>query len=215
MKTFFRDNHSNELILFFNGWSTDENPFNPVASSRDILFVSDYSGLIPNFGIDMNKYEKKILIAFSAGVFMAAYLKNLLPDLDLKIAVNGTFHMLDEKKGIPKETFKMMEEITLENVLEIRKRFINKPKHYDKFNKNQPNRDLESCMGELALLKKYFTQSAFLNYDKVIIGKNDKIIPYENQIRAWKGHENIIKIEDGHFLFYNFKDFDELINLKK
>lgn len=214
MKTFFRDNQSTELILFFNGWSTDERPFNPIKSSRDVLFVSDYSDLNLDFGIDLNKYRKKILIAFSAGVFMAAYLKNVLPDFDLKIAINGTFHMFDDEKGIPKDVLAEMEGITMENVLEVRKKFINKKEHYNKFNENLPNRDLESCMNELVMLKKYFREMAFLNYDKVIIGQNDMIVPYENQIRAWADNKNKVKIADGHFLFYNFNNFDELINLK-
>lgn len=213
MQTFFQDNKSDELILFFNGWSIDEKPFYPLKSNLDVLFISDYSNLDLSSDIDFSKYKKLILITFSAGVFMAAYLQDMLPDFDLKIAVNGTLYPQNDQKGFPKEIFSALESITLENALEARKKFINQEEHYNLFNKHQPSRDLQSAMDELLMLKKYFSEPKYFDYDKIIIGENDNIIPYENQLRAWDNHKNIQTIKDGHFLFYNFNNFEELINL--
>lgn len=212
MQTFFQDNKSNELILFFNGWGMDEKPFYPIKNNRDILFISNYSDLSINLDLDFSKYKKLILIAFSAGVFMAAYLKELLPIFDLKIAINGTLNQLDKQEGVPQEIFSEIENINLENVLEIRKKFINKEEHYNLFNQHQPYRDLQSALDELSMLKKCFAEQKYFDYDKVIIGKDDKIFPFENQLRFWNNHKNICNVEDGHFLFYNFNDFEEIIN---
>ena len=209
MQTYFRNNNSDGLILLFCGWGMDEKPFQPIKSNYDILFVSDYSELnFPYF--DFLKYKKIYLIAFSAGVLIASYFQDKLPKIDLRIAVNGTLNLFDENEGIPRNVLFEMENITLENALDFRKKLFDSDKDYNLFNKYQPSRDLESSLNELAALKNI--QSKPFDYDKVIIGKNDKIIPCENQLRAWKDHKNIKKIEGGHFLFYKFKDFNEIIN---
>lgn len=212
MQTYFRDNQSEELILLFSGWGMDEKPYGPIKSSRDILFVYDYTVLDSSLGFDFSKYKKIILMSFSAGVFMASYLQDILPDLDLKIAVNGTLKMLDDKLGIPEVNFLEMGSITLQNALEFRKKLVDKKKHYDLFNKYQPSRDLKSSLDERSALKKYYEKSINFDYDKIIISDNDQIIPADNQLRAWGNHTNIKTINSGHFIFYEFADFDEIIN---
>lgn len=212
MQTYFRNNQSEELIILFSGWGMDEKPYNPIKSSRDILFVYNYTDLDSSLGFDFSKYKKIILISFSAGVFMASYLKDILPNLDLKIAVNGTLHMLDDIFGLPETNFLEMGNINLQNVLEFRKKLVDKKKHLDLFNKYQPSRDLKSSLDERSALKRYYAQPTNFNYDKIIISENDKIIPAENQLRAWEHHTNIKKINSGHFMFYEFTDFDEIIN---
>ena len=68
-------------------------------------------------------------------------------------------------------------------------------------------------MDELYALEQYSAQTNVLNFDfdKVIIGKYDKILTYENQLKAWKNHKNLQIINGGHFLFYKFNDFDDII----
>lgn len=214
MRIFFQDNSSDELIVLLNGWGMDEKPFQPIKSSRDILFVSDYSDL--NFelptGFDFSKYTKKILISFSAGVFMGAYLQDKLPEFDLKIAVDGTFYLMDDKLGIPSSIMNEMENLTLKNALEFRKKLVDKKEHYNLFNRYQPSRSLESSLEELEALKHYSKEKKFIyDYDRIFIGNNDNIIPAENQLKAWKGHDNILRINAGHFQFYYFENFDEII----
>jgi len=209
MNTYYKNNNSNELILFFCGWGMDEKPFRPIKNNADILFVSDYSDLyFPDF--NFSNYKKIYLIAFSAGVLIASYLQDKLPRIDLKIAVNGTLKLIDAKEGLPQNILYEMENITLENAMNFRKKLFDNDNDYNLFNKYQPSRDLESSLNELAALKNI--QSKSFEYDKVIIGKNDNIIPYENQLKAWKNHKNICETNGGHFLFYKFKDFSEIIN---
>lgn len=213
MQTFFQKNNSDELIVFFNGWGMDETPFYPLKSCRDLLFIFDYSDSDLTLDLDFSKYKKLILMSFSAGVFMAAYFQDLLPDFHVKIAINGTLHMLDEHKGVPPSMFKEMESLTYENALEFREKITDNKDHYNLFNKYQPLRNLESSMEELFALKRYFAEPKFFDYDKVIVGKSDIILPTENQLRAWNNHKNVHKTSGGHFLFYNFNDFDELVAL--
>lgn len=211
MQTHFQNNSSDEIIVLLDGWGMDENPYASLKSSRDILFVNDYRNL--DFDFNFSKYKRKFLIAFSAGVFMTAFLKDRLPKFDMKIAINGTLKPYDKNCGIPEEVFSMMENITFENALEFRQSLINNESHLRQFNRFQPNRDLKSSQEELRALKEYFQTSVNCEFEKIIIGKEDKIIPFENQLRAWENHENVHTISGGHFLIYNFDNFDEIINL--
>lgn len=209
MQTHFEDNKSEELILFLNGWGMDARPFLMMKSSRDILYVYDYTFLDLDF--DFSKYKKIILLAYSAGVFMAGYLKDRLPKCDLKIAVNGTLGLFDPKLGLAEHSLDLMENVSLENYMELRKNLIPNESHLKKFNKFQPMRDIDGSLNELAALKKYAKKKVEFEFDKVITGKNDEIISYENQKRSWYGHKNTREITGGHFLFYNFNNFDELV----
>ena len=142
---------------------------------------------------------------------MAAFLKEKLPEFDLKIAVNGTLYPLDCEKGICAKSLDEMEKITIENALDFRKKLISDSAHLETFNKFQPHRDLKSSLDELAALKKFFENSVEYEYDRIIIGNEDSIIPSSNQLRAWDCSEKIKVIDGGHFLFYNFESFDEII----
>lgn len=215
MQTFFEDNHKDELIMLFCGWGMDEKAFSPLKRNYDVLFVFDYSDLDFDFNVDFSKYKKTILIAFSAGVFMAAFLQDKLLKFDLKIAINGTLKIFDTNLGLPQNSYTMMANISEKNYLELRKKLIYGKKHLAIFNKNQPARTIQSSLKELSALKKYYSNAKELkfHYDKVIIGQNDEIIPYSNQFRAWMNHKNKRVMQGGHFLFYYFSSFDEIINL--
>lgn len=214
MQTFFEDNKSSELIVLLNGWGMDERPYAPLKNERDILYVSDYSDLNFVSPVDFSNYEKLILITFSAGGYMAAYLKDKLPEFDLKIAVCGNFFLFSEDYGAPKDIVYQMETISFDNALEFRKNLVNDEREYNLFNENQPHRSLESSLQELDLLQKYSKENINLDFtfDKVIIGKQDKFLPYEHQLKAWKDFKNIKAIDGGHFLFYKFNSFDDVIN---
>lgn len=215
MQTFFENNNKDELILLFCGWGMDEKPFHLLSSNYDILFIFDYSDLELNTNCNFSKYKKIILLAFSAGVFMAAYMQDKLPKCDLKIAINGTLKIFDTNLGLPQLSYTMMANISEKNYLELRKKLIYGKKDLTLFNKNQPARDIQSSLKELSALKKYYSNAKELkfHYDKVIIGQNDEIIPYSNQFRAWMNHKNKRVMQGGHFLFYYFSSFDEIINL--
>lgn len=209
MKTSFKDNNSTELIILFDGWGMDEKPYQVIKSHCDILFVHDYCDL--DFYFDSSSYQKIYLITFSAGVFMAGFLKDKLPKFDYKVAINGVLNPFNELSGIPQSSFHEMECLTLENAMEFRKKLILDEAHLSTFNACQPHRTLQNSLDELSALKKCFINPIELEYDKIIIGENDLIIPAQNQLVAWNNHPNINLISGGHFLFYNFESFDELI----
>lgn len=233
MKTYFRKsnsgNDSEELILFFCGWGMDEKPFQPLKSSADILFFYDYidadpknmslrgaynEAIQPLFELSKN-YKRINLIAFSYGVFMAGLLRDYLPKFDLKIAVNGTLKPVDDEFGIPHKIFTLtLENMTELTALKFREKLFSDKNELYVFNKNLPDRDMQSSKNELAALKKYFLENKDINFefDKIIIGENDRIIPPKNQKAFWQEHSNVNIMDGGHFLFYKFNSFNEIID---
>ena len=164
--------------------------------------------------MNLLNYKKITLIAFSYGVFMAGFLKDILPECDFKIAVNGTLKPVDEKLGIPEKILtQTLENMTANTAYKFREKLFDNKDHLFTFNQNLPVRDIENSLAELSALKKYFFENREVDfeYDRVLIGNNDKIIPVKNQKNYWHAHKNQHIIKGGHFLFYNFDDLCELI----
>lgn len=217
METYFKDNKSDSLILFLLGWGMDERPFRPLKSTCDVLFIYGYSDLNLDFELHFSKYKKITLIAFSCGVFMASLLKEKFPKIDLKIAVNGTLILFDEKLGLTKDKYKVLENISPKNYMEFRRKYLTETKEeLDLFNKNQPFRSFENATKELKMLNEYHSKNkdSEFEYDIALIAKQDNTLLTENQINYWEKSKTPYKlINGGHFNFYKFKDIDEIINL--
>lgn len=212
MKQFFLDKSSDELIVFFCGWGMDERPFSFFKTNRDVLFLYDYENIDIDF--DFSKYSKKYLVAFSYGVFMSALCN--LPDFDLKIAINGTLKPIDKEYGIPQKIFELtLNNMTLETAVKFRRSLFLSEEDFQKFNKNLPVRSLESSLHELDCIKKaaFDSKNLTMDFDKIIVSKFDKIFPTKNQLNFWGEDKNIIQINAGHFLFYNFESFEDIIKL--
>lgn len=212
MKTYLKNNGSKNLIVFFCGWALDEKPFALLQSKDfDVLFVFDYSDLKLNF--DFSKYEKKILIAFSYGVFIASICK--LPDFDFKIAINGTLKPINKDFGIAPKIFDLtLNSINEESMQKFYSRMFDNDFDYKYFTENLPQREAESCKTELLNIKKYYENSNNIDfsYDKVLISDGDKIVSVKSQLNFWQD-VSVKNINAGHFIFYKFKSFDEIMNL--
>ncbi len=210
-------NNNNKLIIFFAGWSFDYNPFKFLnCTDFDVLILYDYNTLeLP----EIPKYKKYYLISWSMGVFTAYILKNKLPKFDLKIAINGTPYPVDDNKGIPLKPFLL----TLKHAKQglegkFYQNIFDTTKDFETYNENQVKRTVDNRVDELNNLYKLIKQTQ-INYesfyDKAIISQNDIIIPTKNQINFWQNNTKSIKmLESGHFPFYNFKSWEEILQCK-
>lgn len=215
MKTYFQDNGSDEIIVLFNGWGMDERPYIPLlCKNYDFLFVHDYSDLAFKHNVNFKKYIKRYLVCFSAGVFMSSLVQDSLPEFSLKIAINGILDLFNKETGVCRVALEEMKNLSLENVIPFREKIIPNEIHREMFVSNQPNRDLESSLNELYAIISHYPKrtNKKWGFDKVLIGKQDITIPVENQIKSWENHESIHFLDGGHFPFYNFKSFNEIIN---
>lgn len=220
MKCCWLNKQNNEnLIVFFAGWSFDEIPFqNLSAQNYDILFVYDYNNLaIPEELKNINSYKNKILITWSMGVFVAYLLKDLFSDFTQKMVINGTVTPVDNEFGIPVKMF----ELTLKHAqIGLRGKFYQNvfktEEEYNLYTQSPVKRSIENRVSELECLYNLIKNNPNTIYekfyDKAIVSDFDKIIPPKNQIASHKKNDvQIINLPYGHFPFYNFSSWSEIL----
>lgn len=213
---------SNKLILFFNGWSLDENCIKHLDSDcYDVLMFYDYTTLDieENTLNEIKTYKQINIISFSMGVWALAGVIDNFSNIKKTIAINGTLLPVDDEFGIPVKIFNL----TLTNLSDIT---------YPKFFKNMfadfkmaqhelhkmPRRSVEEQKEELLAIKEFSQKHNFQHqinrFDKVIISNNDKIIPAKNQINFWnrKTDLKVIRIDNSHCIFNSFSKWDEILD---
>jgi len=217
LKTYLIKNNSKRLLLFFNGWSMDENHLLHLKSSEyDVIICSNYQDLRPLCDDTFKIYSDITIIAWSMGVFAANKLRKHLNNVSLSIAINGTLRPIDNNYGIPEAIFKAtLNNFNVETREKFYKRMFKSNEDFDQFLLCRPERSSEDQKEELITLQNYIIKENDSNncFDRVIIGNYDKIIPAKNQINFWSKTENInpIIIEEGHYPFFRWQSFEEII----
>lgn len=213
---FLKQNISNKLIVFFNGWSLDENIVKHLISSEfDILMFNDYS----NLEIDeetvskISSYTEVNVIAWSFGVWACGHVINKFNNLKSAIAVNGTLVPIDNNLGIPEKIFNLtLQHLSEENYVRFFKNMFSGIADLNKISTRSienKKRELEQIQN-LSAGKSCKQNAKFIN--KVFIGTNDKIISAKNQLNFWdETNAQIVKIEDGHYIFDLFTNWDEIL----
>jgi len=153
-------------------------------------------------------YSTVQLIAWSMGVFIAYLLKDKLPQFERKIAINGTPFPVDDEFGIPKKVF----DLTLAHARTgLEGKFYKNVMGAD-FERFSCERSVDNCVEELHSLSKIVRNPSYEPfYDLAIIGAQDKIVPTKNQINFWQGRTPYELLETGHFPFYNYTRWSEML----
>ena len=222
--------NNDKLIIFFCGWSFDYKPFERLdCLNYDVLFVYDYGDINDikdltsyrlNILSSLLQYKTSTLIAWSMGVYVGYLLKDVLPNFDKKIAVNGTPYPVHDEWGIPIKTF----DLTLKYVDtglqgKFQKNLFKNPTDYEKYLENPVERTIDNQKAELIALNDFIKNKKIEYekfYDYAIISDTDKIIPTRNQKSCWETLDTPYKILDsGHFPFFEFKSWEDIINANK
>ncbi len=213
MQYFYQNNNSRDLIVFFAGWGCDHNQFTDLHDNKDVLIVYDYQDLTLDF--NFSKYENIYVIAYSAGVFVASLLADKLPNVRQKTAVCGNPYLFDEKLGISEETIRVCKAITLDNYLKFRKQYmVFDEKEFERYNKLESLRTIESCEKELESLQKmYHAYKAQINlvFDKAVVAENDLIFDVKAQRDFYKEKLKVIK-NARHHIFFHFNSLEDILN---
>lgn len=205
--------NNNKLIIFFTGWSFDENPFKFLnCEDYDVLILYDYNLLdLP----EIPKYNQYFLISWSMGVFSAYQIRDKLPKFTKKLAINGTLYPVDDELGIPQKPF----ELTLKHAekglqAKFYQNIFQSKEEYEKYTQTPVKRTIENRVSELNNIYERIKNTR-LNYDnyydKALISSDDKIIPTQNQKNFWNKYLNPQIIESGHFPYYNFESWNEIL----
>ena len=212
MQYFYQDNHSQDLIVFFAGWGCDHNQFTNLHDNKDVIILYDYQNLSLNF--DFAKYANIYVIAYSAGVFIASILADKLPNVRQKVALCGNPYLFDKNLGISQATIQTFKDISLDNYLEFRRKYmVFSDEEYERYNKLESLRTIESCANELtALQNMYQERKAQINptFDKTIVAENDLIFDVKMQQNFYKNNLQIIP-KSRHHIFFRFNSFEEIL----
>ena len=206
------EDKSDKLILFLTGWGCDDRQFIPLKTDGyNVLIAYDYSNL--DFVFNFSKYNEIYLITFSAGVYVAGLLKDKLPYFKKKIAINGNPYAHDPYWGLSEEVTEQFKSVSKDNIFEFRRKYlVFSDKELELLNKYQPHRSLESCLNELSALESYFTQDySPMTYDLAVLSDNDKIFRLDRQKEYFKDTKIQMVQNAGHFLFYKFESFKDLL----
>ncbi len=210
--------NNSHLILFFNGWGCDENQFKHLESdSHDILMFNDYKTLHLNEGlrVEMIKYNKISIIAWSFGVWVAQFISE---KYELKvyqaIAINGTLTPIHNQFGIDKSIVQgTYDYLSERNLMKFQRRMVGGNEAWKKFEVNKPQRAFENQKEELGTLIQLFNQKIECSsiYNKAIIGTNDLIFTTENQKSYWQDKIECQEINEPHFCFYKWNTWSIIL----
>lgn len=194
----------------------DENPFKRLGSKKfDILIFYDYSNLSFEKIFDFKKYKNIYIIAWSFGVWAYSEVqKSFYFGHSKSIAINGTLMPVDNIYGIPKDVFYgTIKNFSYQNRDKFYKRIFKSPDEFRNFLEIKPSRDIESQFGELQSLKNLIENSIknFSKFDIVLISDSDRIFPPKNQINFWEEKCRYKIIKGGHFPFFKWSLWEDII----
>lgn len=216
MKLFHINHDKTRLLIFFAGFYTDPDCFVEFDNNTsDILFIYDYSDL--NFDelyyFDFSPYVEINLIAYSYGVFAANEGYEFLPPLNKAVAISGTIYPIDENYGINPKIYDLMLNSFNEDVVH---NFKMKMELNSNGTIKDAKRTVENLKEELINIKNYVqTRKIEMNlpFDAAVLTKKDRIIPYSAQKNFWNFHNNTFELNTGHFPFFEFENFDEILEV--
>lgn len=181
-------------ILIFAGWGMDEKPF---ASLRQdgyrIIAVWDYreTALPHPLPELLEGFREIAVIGWSFGVPSASRFLADNPGLPVsaRIAVNGTMHPVDDLRGIPQAIFRgTLEGLSEKTLSKFHLRMCGSAECYRRFSLTLPSRDIDGLRAELEAVEKAGAAGGTV-WDIAVVSDSDRIIPPENQLRAWSGGE--------------------------
>lgn len=206
--------NAGRVVLFFNGWGMDGRCIAHLSSESDVVNVYDYRELAGTCPFRQEDYQEIRLVAWSMGVWAAA---NVLPRWNLRpqscVALNGTEHPVDDYCGIPVKIYELTEKGMDERGREkFFSRMLADPDQRMRFLENRPQRELAEQCEELGCIRR---QAAGLQnsirWDRIYISEKDVIFPVANQQNAWAGRAGIQLLKGGHYPFYEFRNWEEII----
>ncbi|WP_290376595.1 pimeloyl-ACP methyl esterase BioG family protein, partial [Duncaniella muris] len=208
-------NAPERAILIFAGWGMDEKPFASLKQEGyRIIAVWDYRepAFPPSLVEELEQYREIAVIGWSFGVpaatrFLAAHSE--LP-VSARIAVNGTMHPVSDSLGIPEAIFRgTLAGLSEKTLSKFNLRMCGSAESYRRFSLTLPARDIDGLRAELEAVESAGDACGAI-WDTAIVGTADRIIPPENQLRAWQGGEAVetLTVADGPHL----PDFQAIIN---
>lgn len=216
MKLTWLDNSGNKsLILFFSGWSIFPDHLKFLdCSGFDVAMLHSCGSFDISVEIPVSKYKEIIAVTYSFGVFTGITALSKINFKGEVFAINGTTKPVDNRFGIKKMVFeKTLDNLNTETFLQFQKNMFTDDKKHQKFIESfDYSPDIRQLKNELLFIQ-HSAQTIETNPDfvkKVLISKSDRIFFSKNQVDFWKDF-NYVLIDEGHFPFYSFISWGEII----
>ena len=204
-KHWIQKHDSPNLILYFSGWGMDHAAVESLELVEDdICVVYDYTDLSNFEESDFKSYQSIRLIAWSMGVWVAAF---LLQNSELKItqaiAVNGTPRPIDDQFGIPEAVFLgTLNGLSADSLPKFDRRMCGSKAVYQQFVHISRSSSINALKFELQNIYDFVMANPQpqLKWTKALIGQTDMIFPASNQKYYWNdlGEE----LDMPHFPFF-------------
>jgi len=219
MRTIWKINNCNKLILFFTGWAMDENPTNHLQTADyDICVCFDYAKLETKEILRWQKYDEVILIAWSTGVWAAEQVIGTMNlPINKSIAINGTPITVHDEFGIQRSIFQgTYDNLNENNMQKFQRRMLGSKNALIHFSEFAPKRSIENQKKELEIILNIDFENlnaGSIKWDKAIIGLQDAIFPPQNQKAFWENKTIMIETEIPHFPFLEFTNWESILDL--
>ncbi|MFT3739808.1 MAG: alpha/beta fold hydrolase [Breznakibacter sp.] len=207
-----------KLILFFAGWGSGPEPFTAFGSKEyDVLMCFDYRSVPPVFDWAefAAPYAGIVLVAWSFGAVVANRLMApFASQLSGAVAINGTLSPVDDIMGIPTKVFHgTLRNLSEANIKKFNRRMFNHAGHRVRYETALPQRGVDELTDELHRLGIMAEPAENQVFRSAMVGTDDLIFPAANQQSAWTGRVQFVMVPWGHFPFYGFGTWDDLLNV--
>ena len=194
IQQFIIHEHHPRLLIFFAGWAADETPFATYRPAHcDLMICYDYRDLEWDASLTEN-YQEVHVVGWSMGVWAAAHLPQLMQlPLGKRVAINGSPYPVDDTRGIPRAIFQgTIDNLNGPSLHKFLRRMCDDTAAFRGFLAVTPRRPLEEIGEELVSVQLQVQtqqrkgEAPLPIWQEAIVGSNDRIIPPENQLNAWK-----------------------------
>jgi hypothetical protein len=212
--------HSDRLILFMNGWGMDTSLFTqaPPPVGWDVFMFYDYADLGQPVALSglRESYARIVLVAWSMGVWAAGETFAGHTGLfDRAVAINGTARPIDAQYGIDPDMYRAtLDGFSATTRDTFYRRMCHTPERLDRFLAAPPARSVENQAAELKSIMAQTERdepARIYPFDEVIIGKQDRIMRYSNQVRFWTDRAPCRVLNAPHHPFFDVT-WEELLH---
>lgn len=193
------------LILFFNGWGMDKEILSHIKLDLQCeIIIVNYPYNLEK--IDFKQYNKIYVVGWSFGVSYAAEFLSKHKYLNsYSIAINGHTDIIG-KYGISKNMFNYtLDTLSSEN---FKKFFLNMKAPLELL---PANINIDNLREQLNVFSKRPNYSE-IKFNKIFLGKNDKIIPFSKQIKFFNTLDNVVITDCDHYPFNILNTWRKIIS---
>lgn len=200
------------VLLFFAGWAADPTPFRHYRpEDRDYIVCYDYRTLQADF-FPTDCYAEADVVGWSMGVWAASHVVPRLPVFVRRsIALNGTPFPIDALRGIHPDIWQgTLQHLSPISLHKFCRRMCANALAFQDFLRVTPRRPVNELADEMRAIDHLRTllPAPTLHWTEAVVGLADRIIPPDNQVRAWQQLSvPVLTTNDAHYsnsLFHHY-----------